>query len=119
MTQDELKNRTKIFALRIIKLARALPRSNEGMIISKQIIRSGTSIGANYRAACRARSTAEFISKLGTVIEEADETLFWLEIIIEGGIIEERLIKPLLQEANELTAIFVSTIKTKKINHKS
>ncbi len=114
MTKDELKNRTKRFALRILKLARSLPKNDESRIIGRQIIRSGTAVGANYRAACRARSTSEFIAKLGIVIEEADETVFWLEIIIESGLMKRELVDLLLSEANELTAIFVSAIKTKK-----
>jgi four helix bundle protein len=114
MTKEELKKRTKTFALRILKLARALPRTDDGRAIGKQIIRSGTSVGANYRAVCRARSTSEFIAKLGVVIEEADETVFWLEIIIESGLIKKELAGSLLNEANELTAIFVSTVKTIK-----
>ncbi len=117
MTKEELKDRTKKFAIRIIKLSRSLPNTDEGRIIRRQIIRSGTSVGSNYRAVCRARSTAEFISKLGIVIEEADETAFWLEIIIEAGIFKKELVEPLLNETNELAAIFVSTIKTKKNNH--
>lgn len=116
MTKEELKKRTKKFALRILKLSQALPKNSEGFAIRNQITRSGTSVGANYCASCRARSDAEFIAKLGTVVEEADETIFWLEIIIEGNFINKELVEPLLQEANELTAIFVSTLKTKKKN---
>lgn len=121
MTKEELKERTKLFALRILKLARALPNTDEGRIIRKQIIRSGTSVGANYRAVCRSRSSQEFISKLSIVIEEADETVFWLELIIESKILKKDLVLLLLGEANELTAIFVSSAKTAKriLNHKS
>ena len=123
MNQEELKERTKDFALRIIRLVGALPKTIVGRTIANQIIRSGTSVAANYRAACRARSKSEFAAKLGIVVEEADETAFWLEMIIETGILPEDRIKPLLKEANELTAIFVSFRKTSSnlsvINHQS
>ncbi len=119
MNKEGLKKRTKQFALRIIKLARALPNISEGFVVKNQILRSGTAVGANYRASCRARSDAEFIAKLGTVIEGADETVFWLEIIVESGMINSELLSSLLQEANELTAIFVSTVKKKKQNLKN
>ncbi len=118
ISKEDLKERTKRFALRIIKLAQALPSTPEGWIIKRQIIRSGTSVASNYRSSLRARSTAEFISKLGIVVEEADETVLWLEIIIESGMMKRILIEPLLNETNELTAIFVSSIKTKKKNQK-
>ena len=112
MNQEELKQRTKDFALRIIRLVEALPKTILGRTIANQIIRSGTSVAANYRAACRARSKSEFAAKLGIVVEEADETAFWLELIIETGILPEGRIKQLLSEANELTAIFVRSRKT-------
>jgi len=86
-----------------------LPNTVEGRVIGNQLIRSGTSVGANYRAVCRARSRAEFISKLGIVIEEADESAFWLEIIIEGDIIERKIVESLLSETNEIVAIMVSS----------
>src|SRR5262245_14294028 len=105
MDADELKNRTKRFALRILKLAAALPRSIEGRVIRGQLVRAGTSVGANYRAACRGRSRAEFVAKIGTVEEEADESAFWLELIIEGVLLEASRVQPLLDEANELTRI--------------
>jgi four helix bundle protein len=111
MNEQELKRRTKQFALRILKLVSALPRSIEGRAIGNQLVRSGTSVGANYRAACRGRSKAEFISKLGTVEEEADESAFWLELIIEGGLLEKKRVESLLQEANELVAIMVASRK--------
>jgi len=123
MNQEELKQRTKDFALRIIRLVEALPKTILGRTIANQIIRSGTSVAANYRAACRARSKSEFAAKLGIVVEEADETAFWLELIIETGILPEGRIKQLLNEANELTAIFVRSRKTSSnlsiVNHKS
>jgi four helix bundle protein len=115
MNSDELKKRTKQFALRVIKLVDALPRTTTGRAIGGQLIRSGTSVGANYRAACRARSKAEFAAKIGTVAEEADECCFWLELIIDGDLLAERLVRPLLDEANELTAIFTAAAKTSRL----
>jgi len=112
MTEDELKKRTKQFALRILKLISALPNTTAGRTISNQLARSGTSVPANYRAACRGRSKAEFISKLGVVEEEADESAFWLELIIEGGLLKKSLVEPLWREANELVAIMTSSRKS-------
>jgi four helix bundle protein len=109
MTEQELKLRTKKFALRVIKLFQAMPKTDVGRIVGKQLLRCGTSVGANYRAVCCARSTADFISKLGIVIEEADESCFWLEIIIEAEIMKQELVKDLLQEADEITAIMVAS----------
>jgi four helix bundle protein len=109
---DALKCRTKSFALRIIKVCRSLPRSEEARILGRQLLRSSTSIGANYRAACRARSRAEFAAKLGIVLEEADETVFWLELIQEAAIFPEIKLRALLGEANELVSIFVSSVRT-------
>lgn len=110
MDKNDLQERTKSFALRIIKSVEALPKTTEGRAIANQIIRSGTSVAANYRAACRARSTAEFVAKLGTVIEEADETALWLELIIEAEILNKNLLNPLLKEANEIVAIMTSSV---------
>jgi len=112
MNEKELKKRTKQFALRIIKLVNALPKNIEGQSIGKQLIRSGTSVGANYRSACRGRSKAEFVAKLGIVEEEADESAFWMELIIEGGLLEKELVEPLLKEADELVAIMVASRKS-------
>ena len=112
MNEQELITRTKHFALRVMKLVEALPRTIQGRAIGNQIMRSGTSVAANYRAACRARSKAEFIAKLGTVEEEADETAFWLELLIEGNLISAKQIEPLLQEATELVAITAASKKT-------
>jgi len=109
MNPDDLKKRTKQFALRILKLAAALPNTVEGKAIRGQLVRAGTSVGANYRAACRGRSRAEFITKIGTVEEESDESAFWLEIIVEGAFLKEILVKPLLEEANELTRIMAKS----------
>ena len=112
MNELELKQRTKQFALRVMRLVGALPGGVIGRAISNQLIRSGTSVGANYRAACRARSKAEFIAKLGVVIEEADESSFWMELIVDGKLLEGRLVAPLLGEANEILAIMVASQKS-------
>jgi len=109
MTVEELKKRTKQFALRILKLVSALPNNVQGRTVGGQLVRSGTSVGANYRAACRGRSRAEFIAKLGVVEEEADESAFWLELIIESALLREEKVRSLLQEANELTKIMASS----------
>jgi len=111
---QDLKARTKQFALRVLRLYRALPAGEEARILGRQILRSGTSVGANYRAACRARSRAEFIAKLGIVLEEADETVFWLELLLEGGIVKHEKLDALLKEAQELTSIFVTSLCTAK-----
>ena len=105
MTEKELLQRTKNFALRIIKLVNALPNNPAGRAIGGQLIRSGTSVSANYRAACRGRSKAEFVAKLGIVEEEADESALWMELIIESELIEEKLVADLLNEARQITAI--------------
>ena len=112
MGEQELKSRTKAFALRVMKLVGALPDGSVARTIRNQLVRSGTSVGANYRAACRGRSKAEFISKLGIVVEEADETGYWLELVIDGQLLAANLVESLLQEANELTAIMVASRKT-------
>ena len=109
MDADELKNRTKLFALRVLKLAAALPKTIEGNIIKGQLVKSGTSVAANYRAACRGRSRAEFVAKIGIVEEEADESAFWLELIIDGALLKESQVKSLLNEAHELTRIMASS----------
>jgi len=117
MTKDELKNRTKKFALSIIKMVEVLPNSLAGRTIGNQIIRSGTSVAANYRAACRARSAADFISKITFVEEESDETLFWLELIAEANLLEKEKLNGLIKEADELTAIFTAAGKTTRQNN--
>ncbi len=119
MTSEEIKQRTKDFALRIIRPVDALPNTRSGRVIGNQLARSGTSVGANYRAACRARSKAEFLAKLGTVEEEADETCYWLELLIEGKLLSKNKLQSLLNEANELTALMVASIKTTRSNPKS
>ena len=113
MNPTELKARSKTFALRVIKLTRAIPKNDDaGRVITKQILRSGTSVAANYRASCRARSQAEFIAKIETVEEETDETALWLELLVESGIMPARKLSALLNEANELTAIMAASRKT-------
>jgi four helix bundle protein len=115
---EQFKKRTKEFALRIIKLFQALPKTDEARILGKQLVRAATSVAANYRAACRARSQAEFFAKICIVVEEADETLFWLELLEESAIFPAERLQGLQQEANELVAITV-TIKTKSKPSKS
>ena len=97
-----------------MRLYRALPRREDARVIGRQLLRSGTSVGANYRSACRARSRAEFVAKLGIVLEEADETVFWLELLQESDIVSVGKMGPLLQEARELTSIFVASMRTAK-----
>ena len=108
----DLKARTKSFALRVIKVVDALPNTRSANVIGHQLLRSGTSVGANYRAACRARSTAEFVAKLGVVEEEADESGYWMELLIDGGLMSPAQLGELLHEADELVAITVASIKT-------
>jgi four helix bundle protein len=117
--KQELQCRTKQFALRVFKLVDALPRTPAGRAVASQLVRSATSVGANYRAACRARSRAEFTSKLGTVLEEADESLYWLELIREGELISESKVYSLLKEADELTAILAAGRKSAASNRTS
>ena len=120
MTAEELKARTKQFALRVIKLVAAIPKSIEGRAIANQlVVRCGTSVAANYRAACRARSKIEFVAKMGVVLEEADETQPWLELIIEAKLMAAKRVQPLLDEASELVAIFVASSKSASSNLKS
>ncbi len=111
---EEMRQRTKQFSYRVLKLFRALPRNAEGYIVGKQLLRSGTSVAANYRAVCRARSKAEFIAKLGVVLEEADESVFWLEFIDDNEILKKSRVAALLNEARQLTAIFAASQATAK-----
>ena len=111
---ESLRQRTKRFALCIVRFYRGLPAVDEARILGKQLLRSGTSVGANYRAACRARSRAEFIAKMGIVLEEADESVFWLELLLESGIVNNNKLGELVKETNELTAIFVASLRTAK-----
>jgi four helix bundle protein len=119
MNSDAMKRRTKEFAKRIIEFCRTLPNNREGRLIGNQLFKSGTSVAANYRAACRGRSRADFIAKLGIVEEEADETLFWLEIIDEMEIGDTGVVQPLMAESDEIIAIMVSSIKTARQEKKS
>jgi four helix bundle protein len=117
MTEQEMLSRTKKFSLRVVKLVAALPNNNAGRGIGFQLLKAGTSVGANHRSACRGRSKAEFIAKLGIVEEEADESEFWLELIMESGLMTAKKVKPLHQEASEITAIIAASRKTAKSNN--
>lgn len=112
MTPEDLRQRTKLFALRVMRVVVALPETAQGRVIAHQLMKSGTSVAANYRAVCRARSRKDFVNKLGVVIEEADESAFWLEIIAEGGILKPHLVESLAREASEIVAIMTSARKT-------
>lgn len=119
MDERQLKERALQFGLRIMRLVDALPQTSAGRAISSQLVRSGTSVGANYRAACRGRSKAEFIAKLGIVVEEADECGYWLELIMKGDLLPADKVQPLHKEAEELTAIFVASVRSAQSNQKS
>ena len=112
----DLKMRTKQFGLRVIRLVETLPKNRTADVLGRQLLRSATSVGANYRAACRGRSAAEFQAKLGIVEEEADESAYWIEMLTDAGFVKPSLVEPLLREANEITAIIVSSIKTSRRN---
>lgn len=112
--KGDLKGRTKAFALRVIRLYEALPRSGAGRVIGDQVLRSGTSVGANYREACQARSKAEFIAKLGDSLKEIEETQYWLELLAESGLLPAAKLADLQNESKELTAILVTSITTAK-----
>jgi four helix bundle protein len=116
---EALKQRTKMFGLRVIRLFRALPKSREAGVMGYQLLRSATSVGANYRAVCRSRSGPDFIAKLGVVIEEADESLYWLEMLEGSDVVSKARLEPLLAEGNELTAIFVAARETARKNQNS
>jgi len=116
MSEHDLKKRTKQFALRIIRLCESLPKGRTSDTIARQLVKCGTSVGANYRAACRARSKADFISKMGIVEEECDESIFWMELLIEAGIVEEAKLKDLIDEANQILSIVISSIKTARFH---
>ena len=118
MKPDDLKKRTKQFALRILRLVAALPNTVQGRAIAGQLVRAGTAVAANYRAACRGRSKAEFIAKLGTVEEEADESAFWMELIIEGGLLKQKVVDPLLwRPTNSLELWLVRAFLLKGISN--
>ena len=112
MNEEQFKARTRQLALEIISLVESLPRGQTAGVIGRQLLRSGTSIGANYRAACRGKSKADVISKLAIVEEEADETVYWLELLIESKIVEPSRVNLLLKETNEIVAMVVASIKT-------
>jgi four helix bundle protein len=112
MTRDEMKARTKTYANRIVKLCEALPDKWVARTLGKQLLRSGTSVGANYRAVCRAKSTADFLNKLRIVEEECDESLFWMELLVENNLVKARRLTSLMQEGNEILAIVVASAKT-------
>jgi len=111
---QELRTRTKAFALRVIRMSQALPRSREANVLVQQVLRSATGMAANYRAAGRSRSKAEFIAKSGVVVEEADETVFWLEMLLDSGMVRPEKLQNLLAEATQLVAIFTASRKTAK-----
>ena len=110
--REQFKQRTRQFSLRVIRLVDALPRTRVGDVIGRQLLRSATSVGANYRSACRGRSTSEFVAKLGTVEEEADECVYWLELLADSGLVKSAKLAALLEEANEIVAIIVAAIKS-------
>lgn len=112
MKHDNLKQRLKQFGLSIIKLVESLPNNRAANVIGNQLLRSGTSVGANYRAACRARSNADFISKMGIVEEEADESIYWIELLVDSGLIKANLVEDLINEGNQIVSIVVSSINT-------
>ena len=114
MNKDDLKRRTKLFTLRVIVLVESLPKGRTADVLGKQLLRSGTSVGANYRSACRAKSTADFIYKMGIVEEEADETIYWMELLVEAGLKKLDDLRELLDEANQLLAMTIASIKTAK-----
>ena len=112
MIKQELLLRTKSYALRVIKAVQALPRDDVARVLGKQLLRAGTSVGANYRAACRARSTADFVGKLKIVEEEGDESLYWMELLVESSIMPQRRLAALMREGDEIVSIVVAAIKT-------
>ena len=117
MNEQQFKQRTKQLALRIIRLVEVLPKTSTAQVIGKQVLRSGTSVGANYRAACRAKSTPDILHKLAIVEEEADETLYWLELLVEAELVPEAKLKSLMNEVDEIIAMIVSSIKTIRDRH--
>jgi len=117
LTPEQLRDRTKAFALRVVRLYRSLPTTTDAQVMGKQLLRSGTSVAANYRAACRARSRAEFASRLAIVVEEADESMLWLELLSESGVLSAGKLSALHEEARQLTALFTAsqhTVRTKR-----
>ncbi len=112
MNADEFKNRTKAFAIRVIRLVEALPQNQTAKVIGNQLLRCGTSVGANYRAACRAKSPADFVAKMAIVEEECDESIYWMELIVQAGLMDEKRLIELKTEANEILSMVVASIKT-------
>jgi four helix bundle protein len=117
MTKVEMKNRTKQYALRVIKAVQALPNDRVGNVLGSQLLRAGTSVGANYRAVCRAKSTADFVNKLKIVEEECDESLFWMELLVESGVLAQKKLGALLKEGDEILSIIVSALKTTRLSN--
>lgn len=116
MNKDEMKRRTKLFALCVIRLVESLPKGRTSEVLGRQLLRSGTSVGANYRTACRTKSRADFISKMGTVEKEADESMYWMELLVEPELVRRDDVADLLEEASQLVAITVSSIRTTRSN---
>jgi four helix bundle protein len=116
MTPEELKQRTKAFGLRCIKVIEALPKSRTADMLARQLVRSGTSAGANSRSACRGRSGKDFVSKVDIAIEEADESLYWLEVMVDAGLMSQKRLASLIKEGNEIVAILTATSRTTKRN---
>jgi four helix bundle protein len=114
MTPAEMKQRTKLYALRIIKLVNSLPKGQASYVVGNQLIRAGTSVASNYRASCRAKSVADFISKMGIVEEECDESIFWMEMLVDAGLIRPAQVSALLDEGNQILKIVVASINTAK-----
>ncbi len=112
MTPEEMKQRTKTYALRVIRVVQALPRDDVARELGNQLLRAGTSVGANYRAVCRGKSLADFINKLKIVEEECDESLYWMELLVEGGLVPAPRLAPLQQEGSEILAIVVASLRT-------
>lgn len=117
MTKNEMSTRTKAYALRIIKAVQSLPDNRVANVLGKQLLRSGTSVGANYRAACRAKSSADFVNKLKIVEEEGDESLFWMELLVESGVSSQRKLGELMKEGDEIVSIVVASLKTARLSH--
>ena len=119
MRKEDLRGRTRLFALAVIRLVESLPKARTADVLGRQLLRSGTSVGANYRAACRARSASDFIAKMGLVEEELDESAYWMELLVEGRVAQMDMVEPLMRESDELLAITVSSIKTAKVRRES
>ncbi len=116
MNAEEFRNRTKAFALSVIRLVEALPKSRTADVTGRQLIRCGTSVGANYRASCRAKSPKDFVAKMAIVEEECDEAVYWMELIVEAGLVDESRVADLKKEANEILSMVVSSIKTARLH---